>query len=49
MPSSYCGSNNHAAIRKLAEKQVKEKFPDLQRESSGWYRAVDNRYRRLLK
>lgn len=34
--------------RRLAESQVRAKFPDLAAGSSGWYRAVENRYRRII-
>lgn len=33
--------------RRLAESQVRAKFPDLIEGSSGWHRAVENRIRRI--
>lgn len=41
----YYGGNITA--RKLAEKQVREKFPTLRAGTPGWYRAVENRYKRI--
>ena len=35
--------------RKEAERQVREKFPALARDTSGWLRAVENRMRRIQR
>jgi|694.fasta_scaffold00571_7 hypothetical protein len=41
------GYSNGTNLRELARRQVRAKFPDLREGTSGWYRAVENRYRRL--
>ncbi len=41
-------SKKRQAALKLAREQVRAKFPDLQEKSSGWERAVHNRYLRNL-
>lgn len=51
MPS-FSGRNDGAYrehCRRLAEAQVAAKFPNLPKDSSGWARAVQNRYRRILR
>lgn len=49
MPSNYCGDKSYIAkARQLAERQVAEKFPDLPKGSGGWYRAVQNRFKRIV-
>ncbi len=35
--------------REVAIAQVRAKFPDMPVGSSGWHRAVENRYKRLLR
>jgi hypothetical protein len=49
MPTKFDYDYNlrRCELRKLAERQVAEKFPNLLHGSSGWYRAVENRRRRL--
>ncbi len=34
-------------VMNLAEEQVRKKFPSLVKGTPGWYRAVENRFRRL--
>ena len=50
MPSDFCydktDKRNYA--NELAKKQVKAKFPDLQIDSTGWHKAVNNRRLRIL-
>ena len=43
--SDYYG--NSRALQE-AKRQVRAKFPQLPEGSSGWYRAVENRRKRLL-
>lgn len=49
MPCHGYDSSNRNRLRKLAEQQVAEKFPDLPKGTDGWYRAVANRHKRLCK
>lgn len=49
MPTCGYDSGDRGALRRLAIQQVAEKFPDLPKDSSGWYRAVANRYKRLAR
>ena len=48
MPCQGYSSGNRN-LRRLAEQQVADKFPDLPRGTDGWYRAVANRHKRLCK
>lgn len=48
MPGMYTNSKARQVARAKAEQQVREKFPNLLEGSSGWCRAVNNRYSRLL-
>lgn len=50
MPTNYTYdySKHRQNAMKLAKAQVRAKFPDLQEKSSGWERAVHNRYLRNL-
>ena len=41
-----CYYGNFRAME-LAKRQVRAKFPNLQEGSSGWYRAVENRRKRI--
>lgn len=49
MPVSGVCDYSSSKTRQIAIQQVKAKFPDLATGSSGWYRAVDNRFKRLCK
>ena len=49
MPVYGTYRSNTPSLRQLAIQQVSEKFPDLPKESSGWYRAVENRFKRLAR
>lgn len=48
MPSDYYGGGADLKRRAmdLAKRQVRAKFPNLAENTSGWNRAVENRYRR---
>ncbi len=50
MPTAggYCYSSG-SKLRLQAIAEVQAKFPDLPKDSSGWWRAVENRYKRLAK
>lgn len=50
MPTNYAGdySKVRQEARKLAIIQVRAKFPSIIEGSSGWHRAVENRYLRIL-
>lgn len=49
MPIHWCNEYDagKARRRKLAEEQVRAKFPNIIEGSSGWMRAVANRMRRV--
>lgn len=47
MPGSFGYSNNNFRAMDIAKRQVRTKFPNLQEGSSGWYRAVENRFKRI--
>ncbi len=47
MPSFECEHVDHSARWREAERQVRAKFPSLIAGSSGWHRAVENRFKRL--
>lgn len=48
------GSDQHynhlrVQLRQKAKDEVRLKFPDLSENSSGWFRAFNNRYARLCQ
>ena len=48
------GSDQHyshlqAQLRQKVKDEVRLKFPDLSENSSGWFRAFNNRYARLCQ
>ncbi len=48
MPCNFQYSDNRWKIRQRAEQQVAKKFPNLIVGSTGWWRAVANRFKRML-
>lgn len=49
MPVHGGCTRDYSKIKRQAIEEVKAKFPDLQKDSSGWYRAVENRFKRLCR
>ena len=47
MPSNYCSEYDKSKHWKEARRQVRAKFPTLLEGSSGWNRAVQNRFNRI--
>lgn len=43
----HYGCENRSRQKREAERQVRAKFPDLIEGSSGWHRAVANRFSRI--
>ncbi len=41
------GYSDNRNYWEMAKQQVRAKFPDLREGTSGWHRAVENRFRRL--
>ncbi len=47
--SDYSYDRLQAQLRQKAKDEVRLKFPNLPENSSGWFRAFNNRYTRLCQ